>query len=186
MKIILVVGPSGSGKDTLLRSARSALADREQFGFAKRYITRPPDGSEDNYYLDSRAFEVLKKCGFFISSWQAHQNYYGIGAHILEEANGLETVICSVSRSAIMDFELRCEQTTTIEVTASDEILRARLLSRGRETEADVGRRLARARQRVVAKKHIIFDNSLPLEESCTRFISLLLKTGAEKEILRQ
>ncbi|MDJ0623218.1 MAG: hypothetical protein QNJ17_09640 [Desulfocapsaceae bacterium] len=186
MKIILVVGPSGSGKDTLLRSARNTLVGREEIGFARRYITRPPDGSEDNYYLDSRAFDVLKKCGFFISFWQAHQNYYGIGAYILEEVNGLETVICSVSRSAIQDFESRSEQTTTIEVTASDEILRARLLSRGRETAADVDKRLARARQPVVAKNHIIFDNSLPLEESCTRFTSLLLKAGAEKEILRQ
>ena len=115
MNIILVVGPSGSGKDSLLRSARSALSGHGTFGFAKRYITRPPDGSEDNYYLDSRAFKVLEGCGFFLSTWQAHNNYYGIGAHILAENNGLETVVCSVSRSAIGDFESRCDQTTTIE-----------------------------------------------------------------------
>ena len=186
MNIILVVGPSGSGKDTLLRSARKILASNEEFGFARRYITRPPDNSEDNYYLDPAAFKVLERCGFFLATWQAHNNSYGIAEYILNAAGGRETVICSVSRSAIADFEARCDQTVTIEVTASMAILKARLLARGRESETDINRRLARAKQPVKARKHLVFDNSLPLEESSARFTSLLLTAGIERERLRQ
>ena len=64
MNIILVVGPSGSGKDTLLHSSRRYFAGIDTIAFARRYITRPPDENEDNYYIDAIAFEYLEKGGF--------------------------------------------------------------------------------------------------------------------------
>lgn len=174
MRVLLVVGPSGSGKDTLLRSAKEHFAGQDQPAFIRRYITRQPDNNEDNYYLDTRAFSLLGKAGFFLSTWQAHDNFYGIPDHALGDKDGPGIAICSISRSAVGDFERRFEHTTTILVTAREEVLRQRLERRGREDETAVQNRLSRARRPVVARDLIRFDNSVDLDRSIAMFIELL------------
>ena len=45
-KIILIVGASGVGKDSLLKSLKGKI----NINFVKRYITREPDQLEDLKY----------------------------------------------------------------------------------------------------------------------------------------
>lgn len=186
MNIILVVGPSGSGKDTLLRSARKYFAGNKNVAFARRYITRPPDENEDNYYVDAIGFYHLEKSGFFLSTWQAHRNYYGIAEHLVSGSNSYSTIVCSISRSAIEDFDSRYENTLTIHITAEKEILKERLLKRGRENIADIERRLARAEKEPEARHLMTFDNSCDLERSCARFSALLQQVGNTDKIPHQ
>lgn len=174
MKVLLLVGPSGSGKDTLLRSAKNHFGQNGRLGFVRRYITRPPDDNEDNFYVDAKGFLILKKSDFFISTWQAHQNHYGISRHAINGNSGHQSLLCSISRDAISDFETTFAHTTTIHVTASMDALRQRLRMRGREQASEIEKRLERAAKPVRAKDLITFDNSSDLQRSITNFIALL------------
>ena len=179
---MLVVGPSGSGKDSLMRGAREYFGEDGNLGFVRRYITRPPDGSEDNYFIDSTGFLLLERVNFFVSSWQAHGNHYGIAFHSVDSANGFEVFLVSISRSAIIDFEQRFDAVTTIQLTVREDVLLERLKRRGRESESDIQKRLKRARQTVVARDLITFDNSLELGQSIANFVDLLEKLGSKVE----
>jgi ribose 1,5-bisphosphokinase len=174
MKVILVVGPSGAGKDTLLRAAREHFAAVPTLGFARRYITRPPGVDEDNYYVDEVGFSFLEKAAFFVSSWRAHRNCYGVPRHEINQNNGKGSVIASISRSSIADFERACDAPVTILVTARPDVLEERLRSRGRESIEKIRERLQRARKPLNTDNYISFDNSGDLWQSKNDFISLL------------
>jgi len=67
LRVILVVDPSGSGKDTLPYTAKEHFQDKRRLNFARRYITRPPDSNEDNHFVDQAGFTLLKENGFFVA-----------------------------------------------------------------------------------------------------------------------
>ncbi|WP_320033923.1 AAA family ATPase [Halarcobacter sp.] len=167
-KIILVVGPSGAGKDTLLRYAKEKLNDR--FNFVKRYITREADVNESNYFIDEYAFEILRHNGYFASNWNAHGNFYGIPKRFIK--NGVN--IISISRSRIKDFENLYEDVYTLNITLPKDKLRQRLLARGRESSEEIEQRLNRSYEKIECNKLIEFDNSSSLEESKEKFLELL------------
>lgn len=80
-KLIWLVGPSGSGKDSLL----AALREREhpQLLVAHRYITRPFNaGSENHIALSEHEFFTRAEQHLFALSWHANNTYYGIGVEI--------------------------------------------------------------------------------------------------------
>ena len=138
--LVLVVGPSGAGKDTLLAGAKAALAADPRFRFVRRVITRPADaGHEDHEAVTAAAFAQRD----FALEWQAHGLSYGIPADIAGDLARGMTVVASVSRNVIeqaaAQFAVR-----VLEVTAPPDVLAARLAMRGREGAADIAARLSR------------------------------------------
>lgn len=180
MKIVLVVGASGTGKDTLLRSARSYYEHDPRFCFAKRYVTRPPDANEDNYFIDRAGFMILRNHGYFLANWEAYGNMYGIPWSACEVPRGA-TLFCSVSRTAIRDVERQFDSVTTLQITARAEMLQARLEKRARENAASIEKRIARAKELCHARNLILFDNSPPLSLTTVSFIDLLPSLVSEK-----
>ena len=57
-RLILVVGPSGAGKDTLLGLAKAACVDESNIVFPRRVITREASASEDNEAVSVGTFEA--------------------------------------------------------------------------------------------------------------------------------
>ncbi|MCF8056382.1 MAG: hypothetical protein K9K37_07065 [Desulfocapsa sp.] len=142
MKIVLVTGPSGAGKDTLLRIAREYFRADKQVCFSRRYITRIPDENEGNYFIGQDAFTLLRDNNFFVSHWQAHGNCYGIARTELSTLPRGSVSIVSISRGSIADFENSFEEVITLCLTVRKDILRKRLQARGREDERAIEQRL--------------------------------------------
>lgn len=173
-KIVLIVGPSGVGKDTLLKGARKIL--KNEINFVRRYITRKPDKNEKNYFLDEFAFEILKHNSFFASSWNAHGNYYAIAKNSIKN----KVNIISVSRAKISDFEKQYDKVYTINITVPKEELRNRLLLRKRESLEQIEKRLNRSYPKIEAENLIQFDNSKNIEVSIKDFVELIKKIASE------
>ena len=173
--LILVVGPSGAGKDTLLDGAREAMAD-QPVRFVRRTITRPEDaGGEGHESVTEEAFLHRQNAGGFALSWQAHGLRYGIPADIsLDLANG-GTVVANVSRAVLAEAAARFP-VAVIEVTAPPALLAARLAARGREDAADVARRLSRGIElRLHVERHVVMNDATP-GEGIQRFVDAVRK----------
>lgn len=168
--LVLVVGPSGAGKDTVLGLAAKTLAGNKRFRFVRRVITRPADaGAEDHEAVSETVFAGRS----FALQWQAHGLRYGIPADVIEDMAQGVVVIANVSRGVIaMTAERFCVH--VIEITASSEILARRLAARGRETAEDVASRLAR---NIAVPDHIprhqIVNDGTP-EQAAALFIAAL------------
>jgi ribose 1,5-bisphosphokinase len=170
--LVLVVGPSGAGKDTLLAAARKALRQDARFHFAQRVITRPMDASgEDHEAITEQEFAARD----FALQWQAHGLRYGIPAEVV---GNREVVVANVSRTVVGEAAERFS-VRVIEVTAPPEVLAIRLAARGRENEADVEARLARAATppNHVPAETVINDGSL--SDGVARFLAALRRAAA-------
>jgi phosphonate metabolism protein PhnN/1,5-bisphosphokinase (PRPP-forming) len=138
--LVLVVGPSGAGKDTLLDAARQALEGDPRFRFVRRVITRPAEAGGENHEAVTEADFIARD---FALTWQAHGLRYGIPTDIVPDLDAGRVVIANVSRGIIADAARRFP-VCVIEITAPPEMLAARLAARGRESPVDVAARLAR------------------------------------------
>jgi phosphonate metabolism protein PhnN/1,5-bisphosphokinase (PRPP-forming) len=143
--LVLVVGPSGAGKDTLMDYARAALREDPRFVFARRVVTRMSSGlGEDHDCVDDEAFSRLQNSGDFALHWHAHGLSYAIPASIHAQMAAAKVVIANVSRSVIAQAEQVVETVIVLHITAAPHVLAQRLAGRGRETADDILQRLQR------------------------------------------
>jgi ribose 1,5-bisphosphokinase len=144
-RLILVVGPSGAGKDTLIHGVRSLCADDPQVVFPRRAVTRPSGAAEDNECLSVEAFDRAAAQGSFALWWAAHGHKYGIPISIDADLRAGCVVICNVSRTIVAEARRRYADVAVVLVTAPPEVLAARLSGRRRDSDGDLSARLKRA-----------------------------------------
>lgn len=180
--IVLVVGPSGAGKDTLIACARRELDGDERFVFPRRIVTREavPD-LEDHDTLPPEQFELKRRCGSFALDWDAHGLSYGLPAASIDAAMLVgRVVVANVSRSVITRAIGKYPSCHTILVTAPPETRAARLAARGRESLDEIAARLGREGAAVPSGVFpTIIDNAGTLEDGVRRFRRALLAIAA-------
>lgn len=171
--LILVVGPSGVGKDTLIDAARTALPHAF---FPRRVITRPEEaGGEVFTGVAPAEFARRRAEGRFAYTWDAHGLSYGIPVEIEAALAQGRDVIVNASRSIIDTARTRHARLRIVVVTAGPDVLADRLSARGREDPAAIAARLARAGFAAPAGRDVtVVDNSGTRAEGIARFLAAL------------
>lgn len=174
--MVVVVGPSGAGKDTLMAYAARHLAGCEDVVFVRRVITRDGDaGGEDHDAVSETEFNRMAEGRGFAVSWEAHGLRYGIPSQTLQQIANGQLVIANGSRSALPRFKAVFPAMTVINVTARPEVLAERLEARGRETREEILRRLERSSLALDGDYHVVtIDNSGTLEDAGNALVEAL------------
>lgn len=177
-RLFAVVGPSGSGKDTLIAAIAQARPDLH---IVRRVITRPSAaGGEPFEGVTPAEFERRRAAGAFLFDWQAHGLSYGIPADLARVLATGRDALFNGSRAMLAEAAAKVPALHILHVTARPEVLAARLAARGRETPEDIARRLARAPAPLPPGVPVTeIDNSGALVDALHRALSALAAEGA-------
>jgi phosphonate metabolism protein PhnN/1,5-bisphosphokinase (PRPP-forming) len=183
MVLILIVGASGAGKDTLLNGVRELLGEHPGVRFVRRVITRPGDmGEEDHESCTLQEFEAREQAGDFALSWRAHGLRYGIPADISFDLAKGRVVIANVSRAVVAEA---AEQfpVSVVEITAPAELRAGRLARRGREAADDVARRLSRAIELPLPVQRLVVVNDGTPEQGARRLMEAIREAAGLDQV---
>src|SRR5262245_19490617 len=121
-----MVGPSGAGKDALLREVHRRLADPSHVLFARRVITRAPSRAEDHDCISAAQFAARQRQGQFALSWQAHGLSYGIPIEIEAAIGAGKCVLCNASRTIVARARRRYRTPAVVLIDAPAELRASR------------------------------------------------------------
>lgn len=172
-RVIWLMGPSGSGKDSLLSALRQQ--EHARLLVAHRYITRAANaGSENHIALSEPEFFTRAGQNLLALSWHANGFYYGVGIEIDLWLHAGFDVLVNGSRAHLQQARARYEQALMpVCLQVSQEVLRDRLQQRGRENAREIDQRLERAARYTPSDCHLL-NNDGSLLQSVDNLLSLI------------
>ena len=179
-RLIYLMGPSGSGKDSLIDQARPALA---ALGVAivRRVITRSAEAvGEEALSVSLQQFLALRGQGAFALDWRANGLCYGIPAEIDGWLDEGRWVLLNGSRAHLQAAREKYPDLLPILLTVTSDVLRWRLESRARESAQEIEQRLLRNQiiPGELGADVRYLDNSTSLEQAAKRLLMLLQEAG--------
>ena len=176
--LIAVVGPSGVGKDSVIAGIAAARPDLQ---VVTRTIRRPANAPGENFRAVSSAeFDGIVAQGGFCLHWNAHGLRYGIPAQVASDVQAGCHCIANLSRGVLTDATALFPALLVLNITARPETLAHRLGTRGRETAAEIARRLARNPGPLPDNANAVtIPNDGPLKETVSAALVALDQRGA-------
>jgi ribose 1,5-bisphosphokinase len=181
--LVLVVGPSGVGKDTLIEGARRALDNDKRFVFVRRVVTasaRPE--AEDHDSMDADGFAQQEAAGRFALCWDAHDLRYALPLSVDTDLALGKTVVANVSRHVVAEARAKYPACAVVLITAEISLRAERLIKRGRESRDQIAARLARESAPVPSGiDPVIIDNSGMVAIGVTALVMALRSIAADE-----
>ena len=175
--LIVIVGPSGAGKDSILKAALLHFENDHRVELVRRIITRECDpSSEVHDSVSEDKFNAQLDAGEFSVSWRANDLSYALPANVHEKINQGQLLIANGSRGAIADIRSTFSQLTVVNIVVSAEALSARLERRNRESSEQIAKRLERNKTMppLAGDDVVTIDNSAGREPAINEFIALI------------
>ncbi|MFN6461252.1 MAG: guanylate kinase [Nostoc sp. DedVER02] len=153
-RLIVLTGPSGVGKGTLMRSL---LKRHPELYFSVSATTRSPRPGEidgKNYYFVSRTkFEQLVAEGEFLEWAEFAGNYYGTPREaVLNQIQSGKLVVLEIELEGARQIRASFPSALSIFILPpSFEELEKRIRSRAQDSEEAIARRLLRAKEEIQA-----------------------------------
>ena len=173
-RLILVVGPSGAGKDTLIGWAAAACANDGNIVFPRRVVTREASPSEDNEQVSLDAFLQARSKDEFAVQWEAHGHCYALPRAINDDIRGGRKVVANVSRTVVDAVRRTYAAVTVVSITAPPDILAERLATRARSSDGQLADRLRRAVDDPAAVPDVTIINVGSVEDRAREFVQVI------------
>src|SRR3954469_25990067 len=164
MSVLVVTGPSGVGKGTLIKHMLERLPD---YRLSVSATTRPPRPGEvdgcDYHFLTEQEFERRLAAGDFLEHALYAGNHYGTLKEEVERALG--NLLLEIEVEGARQVRNALPGATQVFIAPpSDETLRKRLEGRMTDAPEVIERRLARAKEELAARqefKRVIVNDDL-------------------------
>ena len=178
-KLVLVVGNSGSGKDSIIKGVKERYpSDLIKLYLTQRYITRPYSDTEDNIAVTPEDFKKMSTQGRFALEWHIYGLDYGVPIEIDELMKKGHPVLVNVSRSIVKEARDIYQNLLVVFIEVPFEITLERVKERSRESGVRLEERIQRAKKnQSFPDADFIVDNSGDLEDAINKFLSYLLTT---------
>jgi guanylate kinase len=165
-KLIVLTGPSGVGKGTLMRSL---LERHPDLYYSVSVTTRAPRPGEidgkDYYFISRSKFEQLVASGEFLEWAEFAGNYYGTPREpVIKQIRSGNSIVLEIELEGARQIRSSFPSATSIFILPpSIQELEQRLRRRGQDSEEAIARRLRRAQEEINAANEfdiqIVNDN---------------------------
>lgn len=189
--LIVLSGPSGAGKGTLLSEVKKMGLD---FKLSVSVTTRAPRVGEVegvNYFFKTKEqVEIMKKNGELLESKEVFGNTYGTSKKFVEDNLNLgNDVVLEIDTQGAFEVKSKKPEAVMIFIVPKDlQTLHDRLVGRGTEDEKQVLARFGEAKAEIAnAKKYDYLIINDTIEKCAQEFIAIVnaekLKTSQKRNL---
>lgn len=190
--IIVISGPSGVGKGTIIQQLCKRIAAELSVSHTTRYMREGEKDGVHYHFVTVEEFRRLEDAGQMIESAEFSGNYYGTSCAAVDDVRhkGLDVILDIEYKGAANVRRIYPEAVEIFILPPSLETLEQRLRGRGTEPEAVIQRRLNRAKEdlaHAVEFDYLVVNHTVAqaVEDILKVLSAAKLRTAARSELVQ-